>query len=144
MAKHTINAFLATSVAFANEISTLCEHVDADAKEVEKAIKSDKRIGKLAYLSPGGPFAGGTLARDINYLADLSKNKKGFTQKVRNRTPLAFQYRKTTWDTWMVWGNEANYIYDSAWGPSEKWYWWTPHGGTSYTLGSLEGLLQSN
>ena len=76
MAKHTINAFLATSVAFANEISTLCEHVDADAKQVEKAIKSDKRIGKLAYLSPGGPFAGGTLARDINYLADLSKNKQ--------------------------------------------------------------------
>ena len=37
MTKHAINAFLATSVVFANEIAAVCEIVGADAKEVERA-----------------------------------------------------------------------------------------------------------
>lgn len=68
MTKHAINAFLATSVTFANEIAALCELVGADAKDVERGLKSETRIGPKAYLAPGGPFAGGTLARDIEYL----------------------------------------------------------------------------
>ena len=72
MTKHAINAFLATSVAFMNEIGSLCEQVGADAKEVERGLKSEQRIGPRAYLSPGGAFAGGTLARDVTTLADLS------------------------------------------------------------------------
>lgn len=69
MTKHAINAFLATSVVFANEIAILCERSGADAKEVERGLKTESRIGPKAYLSPGGPFAGGTLARDINFLS---------------------------------------------------------------------------
>jgi UDPglucose 6-dehydrogenase len=65
MTKHAINAFLATSVAFINEIAVVCETVGADAKEVEAGLKSDRRIGPTAYLAPGGAFAGGTLARDL-------------------------------------------------------------------------------
>ena len=68
MTKHAINAFLATSVVFANEIAAICEHVGADAKEVERGLKSESRIGPKAYLSPGGAFAGGTLARDVEFL----------------------------------------------------------------------------
>ena len=34
MTKHAVNAFLAASVAFANEIASICESVGADAKEV--------------------------------------------------------------------------------------------------------------
>jgi len=64
MTKHALNAFLAASVTFANEIAQLCEQLGADAKEVERGLKSDIRIGKRAYLSPGAAFAGGTLARD--------------------------------------------------------------------------------
>ncbi len=60
MTKHAINAFLATSVAFSNEIAVLCEKVGADAKEVERGLKSESRIGPKAYLSPGSAFAGGT------------------------------------------------------------------------------------
>jgi UDPglucose 6-dehydrogenase len=71
MTKHAINAFLATSVAFVNEIAAVCEQVGADAGEVERGMKSDARIGPRAYLSPGGAFAGGTLARDVVYLAAL-------------------------------------------------------------------------
>jgi UDPglucose 6-dehydrogenase len=72
MTKHAINAFLATSVTFANEIAAICEIVGADAKEVERGLKTEARIGPKAYLSPGGPFAGGTLARDIEYLGQAS------------------------------------------------------------------------
>jgi UDPglucose 6-dehydrogenase len=68
MTKHAINAFLATSVTFANEIASLCERAGADAKEVERGLKSEARIGPKAYLSPGAAFAGGTLARDIAFL----------------------------------------------------------------------------
>jgi UDPglucose 6-dehydrogenase len=71
MTKHAINAFLATSVAFMNEIATICEQVGADAKEIERGLKSEERIGPRAYLSPGGAFAGGTLARDVTTLANL-------------------------------------------------------------------------
>ncbi len=73
MTKHAINAFLATSVVFANEIASICEMVGADAKEVERGLKSENRIGPKAYLSPGGAFAGGTLARDIEFLKVVSQ-----------------------------------------------------------------------
>jgi UDPglucose 6-dehydrogenase len=72
MTKHAINAFLATSVAFVNEIASLCESVGADAKDVERGLKTEKRIGPRAYLSPGGAFSGGTLARDIGFLSRTS------------------------------------------------------------------------
>lgn len=72
MTKHAINSFLAVSVTFANELASICEHVGADASEVSIGLKSDKRIGQQAYLSAGGPFAGGTLARDISFLKKQS------------------------------------------------------------------------
>jgi UDPglucose 6-dehydrogenase len=68
MTKHAVNAFLAVSVAFANEVASICESVGADAKEVERGLKTENRIGPRAYLSPGAAFAGGTLARDVAYL----------------------------------------------------------------------------
>jgi UDPglucose 6-dehydrogenase len=75
MIKHAINSFLANSIAFMNEISRICEHVGADGKEVERGLKSEPRIGPGAYLSPGGPFAGGTLARDVVALTKISQDK---------------------------------------------------------------------
>ena len=71
MTKHALNGFLATSVAFMNEIAALCEQVGADAKEVERGLKSESRIGPRAYLGPGAAFAGGTLARDLAFLGAL-------------------------------------------------------------------------
>lgn len=79
MTKHAINAFLAASVTFANEIASICELVGADAKEVERGLKTEMRIGPKAYLSPGGPFAGGTLARDIEFLGVASRGSQLMT-----------------------------------------------------------------
>ncbi len=71
MTKHALNAFFATSVTFINEIADICEQVGADAKEVERGLKSESRIGPKAYLGPGSAFAGGTLARDIAFLSQI-------------------------------------------------------------------------
>ncbi|RYD86102.1 MAG: UDP-glucose/GDP-mannose dehydrogenase family protein [Verrucomicrobiaceae bacterium] len=70
--KHSINSFLALSITFINEIARVCELSGADAKEVSAGLKSDIRIGQKAYLGPGGPFAGGTLARDVLTLDDIA------------------------------------------------------------------------
>lgn len=71
MTKHAVNAFLATSVTFINELAALCERTGADAREVERGLKTERRIGPRSYLSPGGAFAGGTLARDVTFLRAL-------------------------------------------------------------------------
>jgi len=95
MTKHALNAFLATSVVFINEIALLCEMVGADAKEVERGLKSEARIGPKAYLSPGGAFAGGTLARDITFLIDSG---------VRYQQPaILFTAVKASNDTHKLW-----------------------------------------
>ncbi|PYI88075.1 MAG: UDP-glucose/GDP-mannose dehydrogenase family protein [Verrucomicrobia bacterium] len=75
MVKHALNSFLALSITFINEIARLCEPTGADAKEVATGLKSDPRIGPRAYLNPGGPFAGGTLARDVMTLTRLGAEK---------------------------------------------------------------------
>jgi UDPglucose 6-dehydrogenase len=72
MTKHALNGFLATSVAYINEIATISEAVGADAAEVARGLKSDVRIGPRAYLGPGDAFAGGTLARDISSLRRIA------------------------------------------------------------------------
>jgi UDPglucose 6-dehydrogenase len=81
MTKHALNAFLATSVAFANEVSRVCEAIGADAREVERGLRTDPRVGPKAYVSPGAAFAGGTLARDLRYLS-------AFGARERVATPL--------------------------------------------------------
>ncbi len=73
MTKHGINAWLALSVTFANEIARLCEAVGADAREVERGLRSEPRIGQKAYIRPGASFAGGTLARDVVALTRLAR-----------------------------------------------------------------------
>ena len=73
MVKHALNSFLALSITFINEIARLCEHTGAEAKEVSLGLKSEPRIGPKAYLGPGGPFAGGTLARDVVTLTKLAE-----------------------------------------------------------------------
>ena len=66
--------FLECPITFINEIASICENIGADAHEVETGLKSETRIGPAAYLSPGAAFAGGTLARDIEFLKDIGSS----------------------------------------------------------------------
>jgi UDPglucose 6-dehydrogenase len=73
MSKHALNAFLATSISFVNELAGLAEAGGADIREVTAALKRDRRIGAHAFLSPGPGFAGGTLGRDVQALRALGR-----------------------------------------------------------------------
>lgn len=77
MTKHALNAFLATSISFANEIANLCDELGADALKVAEALQSEARIGHNLPLNPGLAFAGGTLARDLKVLKKLG-DKLGY------------------------------------------------------------------
>ncbi len=73
VAKHALNAFLATSLSFAYDIADVCEKMGADIIDVKKALVSDSRIGAKAYLDPSLGFSGGTLGRDLNAILDIMK-----------------------------------------------------------------------
>lgn len=65
--KYAANAFLATKISFANEISSLCELVGADVAQVLPAIGSDTRIGPR-FLSPGLGWGGSCFGKDVSAL----------------------------------------------------------------------------
>jgi UDPglucose 6-dehydrogenase len=82
MVKHANNAFLATSISFANELARIGEKFGVDSVTVGKALKLDKRIGQSAYVIPGLGFAGGTLPRDLRVLQQLGQKENIPTQLV--------------------------------------------------------------
>jgi UDPglucose 6-dehydrogenase len=75
MVKHALNSYLATCVTFTNEIASICESVAADMSEVEAALRLDPRIGKRAYVRAGSAFGGGTLARDVQFLKAIARDR---------------------------------------------------------------------
>ena len=83
LVKHGVNAFLAMSIAFTNELAGIAERVGADATEVERGLKTERRIGSRAYVRPGAAFAGGTLARDIDYLTQIGEREGVPTELLR-------------------------------------------------------------
>jgi UDPglucose 6-dehydrogenase len=72
MVKHAINAYLATCISFINELANISELVGADAVEVARGLRADRRVSPHAPLWPGLGFAGATLARDVRVLSQLA------------------------------------------------------------------------
>jgi UDPglucose 6-dehydrogenase len=70
MAKYAANAFLATTISFANEIESLSGMLGADATSVFEVLRADNRIGQRAYLTPGLGFGGHCLPKDTAALAN--------------------------------------------------------------------------
>jgi UDPglucose 6-dehydrogenase len=70
-AKYAANAFLATSISFANELGDLCTDVGATSREVFDILRADRRIGPQAYLRPGLGFGGHCLPKDTEALQHL-------------------------------------------------------------------------
>jgi len=68
LAKYAANAFLATSVSFANELADISDSAGAEARHVFDIMRADRRIGPHAYLSPGLGFGGHCLPKDITAL----------------------------------------------------------------------------
>jgi UDPglucose 6-dehydrogenase len=71
LTKYAANAFLATKITFMNEISQLCERLDADVDMVRLGIGSDARIGKR-FLFPGIGYGGSCFPKDVQALVKSS------------------------------------------------------------------------
>ena len=67
LAKYACNTFLAMRVSFINNISQLCEKLNADIGTIETVMKLDDRIGSK-YLSSGLGFGGSCFPKDIEAL----------------------------------------------------------------------------
>lgn len=68
MTKYASNAFLATKVAFINEIANLSDLVGADVESVRHAIGADPRIG-TRFLQPGIGYGGSCFPKDVKALS---------------------------------------------------------------------------
>jgi UDPglucose 6-dehydrogenase len=65
MIKYASNAFLATKIAFINEIAGLCEQFESvDVQKVADGMGYDRRIGR-AFLNAGLGFGGSCLPKDL-------------------------------------------------------------------------------
>lgn len=72
MSKHALNGYLALSAAYANELARLSEPLGVDPADVERALRTDPRVGDRAYVAAAGPITGGHLVRDVHVLRDLA------------------------------------------------------------------------
>ena len=69
--KYAANAFLATKVTFINELSRLCEKVDARIDELSLGLGLDERISDK-FLQPGPGFGGSCLPKDTRALVNTA------------------------------------------------------------------------
>src|SRR3954467_6025166 len=71
--KYAANGFLATKIAYINEVAELCERVDARIGDVTRGIGLDERIG-ARYLQPGPGFGGSCFPKDARALAKMGED----------------------------------------------------------------------
>ena len=70
--KYAANAFLAAKISFINEISALCEAVNADVHAVARGIGLDGRIGRK-FLHPGPGYGGSCFPKDTRALVRIAQ-----------------------------------------------------------------------
>lgn len=95
MVKYVTNCFLSVKVAFANEMSEICNKLDVDFDKVVEYATKDKRLGDSHWSVPGPMladdgsglllkgFGGSCFVKDINALIFLAKGL-GIDPKVMN------------------------------------------------------------
>lgn len=72
--KYAANTFLATRIAFVNQLADLSEKVGADIEDVARGMGLDKRIG-LQFLAPGPGFGGSCFPKDTKALAHTARQQ---------------------------------------------------------------------
>jgi UDPglucose 6-dehydrogenase len=80
LVREAATAFVATKISFINELSALCERVNADAVSLSLALGLDKKIAPRC-LQPGAGMGGRFAAAEMESLAELARDK-GVSLKV--------------------------------------------------------------
>ncbi len=76
LVKYGCNAFHALKVAFANEMGTIAQALEADGQRVMEILCRDTSLNiSPAYLRPGFAFGGSCLPKDVRALTRLSQER---------------------------------------------------------------------
>lgn len=72
LTKYAANAFLATKIAFINDMADMCEKTNSDIQDVAKAMGLDHRIGRH-FLHAGPGYGGSCFPKDTMALVASAK-----------------------------------------------------------------------
>jgi UDPglucose 6-dehydrogenase len=92
ISKYAANSFLATKIAFINEVADLCEQAGGDVRSVADAIGLDTRIG-AQFLKAGPGFGGSCFPKDTRAFVNSSE-RLGIRQRVVSAAVHANEARK--------------------------------------------------
>lgn len=67
LTKYAANAILATKISFMNELSMLCEKLDANIEDIKRGISLDHRIGPH-FINAGLGYGGSCFPKDVKAL----------------------------------------------------------------------------
>lgn len=81
--KYAANGFLATKIAFINEMADICEQVGANVQDVAKAIGLDGRIGRK-FLHAGPGYGGSCFPKDTLALTRTAREVGAATSIVES------------------------------------------------------------
>ena len=71
--KYAANSYLATKIAFINEMADLCEKLDANILDVAQGLGLDTRIGRK-YLEAGPGYGGSCFPKDTMALVKMAQD----------------------------------------------------------------------
>lgn len=80
LTKYACNSFLATKVAFINDVADLCEAVGGDVRLVGRGMGLDTRIGPK-FLQPGPGFGGSCFPKDTKAFVRMGQTH-GISQHI--------------------------------------------------------------
>ena len=98
LSKISINLFLASSINLTNHLDKICEKLNLNWDDIKKVLKTDKRIGKNAYLKPGLGISGGNLERDINNIIKINKKLKLNNNYFKSLISSSNERKKWVWN----------------------------------------------
>lgn len=120
MTKYASNAFLATKISFMNELSHLCEALDADISEVRHGMGSDTRIGHK-FIFPGVGYGGSCFPKDVRALISMHADA-GTSARIIKAVEKTNQLQKTVLveKLEMIWNKDLTNKKIAIWGLAFK------------------------
>ncbi len=77
--KYASNSFLATKIAYINEMANICEQTGTNIDDLIKGIGLDHRIG-TPFLQPGPGFGGSCFPKDLKAFAEFARSRNATSE----------------------------------------------------------------